>query len=35
VGGPVAGHLTATLAWMAGLLVVFVPLALRAYARRA
>lgn len=35
VGGPVAGHLTATLAWMAGLLVVFVPLALRAYSRRA
>jgi oleandomycin transport system permease protein len=35
VGGPVAGHLVATLAWMAGLLVVFVPLALRAYARRA
>ncbi|GAB1691870.1 ABC transporter permease [Krasilnikovia sp. M28-CT-15] len=35
VGGPVAGHLAVTLAWMAGLLVVFVPLALRAYARRA
>jgi oleandomycin transport system permease protein len=35
VGGPVAGHLTTTLVWMAGLLVVFVPLALRAYARRA
>jgi oleandomycin transport system permease protein len=35
VGGPVAGHLLVTLAWMAGLLVVFVPLALRAYARRA
>jgi oleandomycin transport system permease protein len=35
IGGPVAGHLAATLAWMAGLLVVFVPLALRAYARRA
>src|SRR6185312_16492174 len=35
VGGPVAGHLWATFAWMAGLLVVFVPLALRAYARRA
>ena len=29
------GHLTVTLAWMAGLLVVFVPLALRGYARRA
>ena len=35
VGGPVAHDLTLTLAWMAGLLVVFVPLALRAYARRA
>jgi len=35
VGGPVAGHLIGTLGWMAGLLVVFVPLALRAYARRA
>jgi len=35
IGGPVAGHLTVTLAWMAGLLVVFVPLALRGYARRA
>ena len=35
LGGPVAGHLMLTLAWMAGLLVVFVPLALRAYARRA
>jgi len=35
VGGPVAAHLTTTLIWMAGLLVVFVPLALRAYARRA
>ncbi|MDY7085438.1 MAG: ABC transporter permease [Actinomycetota bacterium] len=35
VGGPVAGHLLLTLAWMAGLLVLFVPLALRAYARRA
>ena len=35
LGGPVADHLLATLAWMAGLLVVFVPLALRAYARRA
>jgi oleandomycin transport system permease protein len=34
VGGPVAGHLLWTLVWMAGLLVVFVPLALRAYARR-
>jgi oleandomycin transport system permease protein len=35
IGGPVAGHLFWTLVWMAGLLVVFVPLALRAYARRA
>jgi len=35
VSGPVAGPLWQTLAWMAGLLVVFVPLALRAYARRA
>jgi len=35
LGGPVAGHLMVTLAWMAGLLLVFVPLALRAYARRA
>ncbi len=35
IGGPVADHLLFTCAWMAGLLVVFVPLALRAYARRA
>ncbi|MEV6635709.1 ABC transporter permease [Actinoplanes sp. NPDC051470] len=35
VGGPVASHLLVTLAWMAGLLIVFVPLALRAYNRRA
>ncbi len=35
VGGPVAGPLLTTLLWMAGLLVVFVPLALRGYARRA
>ncbi|MBW6434210.1 ABC transporter permease [Actinoplanes hulinensis] len=35
VGGPVAGPLTTTLLWMGGLLVVFVPLALRAYSRRA
>lgn len=34
VGGPVAHHLWITLAWMAGLLVVFVPLALRAYNKR-
>jgi oleandomycin transport system permease protein len=35
IGGPVANHLMWTLAWMATLLVVFVPLALRAYRRRA
>ncbi|MFI5890009.1 ABC transporter permease [Actinoplanes sp. NPDC051513] len=35
IGGPVASHLVWTLVWMAGLLVVFVPLALRAYSRRA
>jgi oleandomycin transport system permease protein len=34
LGGPVAAHLIWTLVWMAGLLVVFVPLALRAYGRR-
>jgi oleandomycin transport system permease protein len=34
VGGPVAWHLLWTLCWMAGLLAVFVPLALRAYNRR-
>ena len=34
-GGPVAGDLLWTLAWMAGLLAVFCPLALRAYRRRA
>jgi oleandomycin transport system permease protein len=34
VGGPVATPLMWTLIWMAGLLVVFVPLALRAYKRR-
>jgi oleandomycin transport system permease protein len=34
-GGPVAHNLWLTLAFMAGLLVVFVPLALRAYSRRA
>jgi oleandomycin transport system permease protein len=34
LGGPVAGHLFWTLVWMAGFLVVLVPLALRAYARR-
>jgi oleandomycin transport system permease protein len=35
IGGPVAGHLAWTLAWMAVLLVVFAPLAVRAYRRRA
>jgi oleandomycin transport system permease protein len=35
VGGPVTNHLLWTLLWMAILLVVFVPLALRAYRRRA
>ena len=34
LGGPVAGHVFWALVWMVGLLVVFVPLALRAYARR-
>jgi oleandomycin transport system permease protein len=35
IGGPVATDLAWTLAWMAGLLAVFVPLALRAYNRHA
>lgn len=35
VGGPVQHHLVWTLVWMAVLLVVFFPLALRAYRRRA
>ena len=35
IGGPVADSLMWTLVWMAILLVVFVPLALRAYRRRA
>jgi oleandomycin transport system permease protein len=35
VSGPVASHLGWTLLWMAILLVVFVPLALRAYRKRA
>ena len=35
IGGPVAEPLMWTLVWMAGLLVVFVPLALRSYRRRA
>jgi ABC transporter DrrB family efflux protein len=34
-GGPVAGHLGWTLVWMAVLLAVFAPLAVRAYRRRA
>jgi oleandomycin transport system permease protein len=34
LGGPVAGPLGWTVLWMAGLLAVFVPLALRGYARR-
>lgn len=34
IGGPVVGHLGWTLLWMLGLLVVFVPLALRGYRRR-
>jgi oleandomycin transport system permease protein len=35
IGGPVTSHLLWTLPWMAILLVTFVPLALRAYRRRA
>jgi oleandomycin transport system permease protein len=35
LGGPVQYHLMWTLCWMAGLLVVFFPLAMRAYRRRA
>jgi oleandomycin transport system permease protein len=35
IGGPVAHDLVWTFGWMAGLLAVFVPLALRAYRRRA
>jgi oleandomycin transport system permease protein len=35
IGGPVATNIGLTFAWMAGLLVVFVPLAMRAYKRRA
>jgi oleandomycin transport system permease protein len=35
LGGPVASNVMWTLAWMAGLLVVFMPLAVRAYRRRA
>src|SRR3954451_15571089 len=35
IGGPVVPHLWWTLLWMFGLLVVFFPLAVRAYRRRA
>jgi oleandomycin transport system permease protein len=35
IGGPVATSLMWTLAWMAILLIVFVPLALRGYRKRA
>lgn len=35
MGTPMGNHLTMTFVWMAGLLVVFFPLALRAYKRRA
>jgi oleandomycin transport system permease protein len=35
LGGPVQAHLFWTLGWMAVLLIVFVPLALRGYRRRA
>jgi oleandomycin transport system permease protein len=35
IGGPIASNLVWTLSWMAGLLVVMVPLALRAYRKRA
>jgi oleandomycin transport system permease protein len=35
IGGSVTAHLLWTLMWMAGLLAVFVPLATRAYRRRA
>jgi oleandomycin transport system permease protein len=34
LGGPVGHDLAWTFGWMAGLLAVFVPLALRAYNRR-
>ena len=34
LGGPIGSHLAWTFAWMAALLAVFVPLALRAYRRR-
>jgi oleandomycin transport system permease protein len=35
LGGPVADHLLWTCVWMAGLVVVFMPLAMRAYRRKA
>jgi oleandomycin transport system permease protein len=35
LGAPMGTHLLWTLVWMAGLLATFVPLALRAYGRRA
>jgi oleandomycin transport system permease protein len=35
LGGPVASHLLWTFAWMVGLVVVFMPLAMRAYRRKA
>lgn len=35
LGGPVAGSLGWTLLWMAGFVVVFMPLALRAYSKKA
>ena len=35
LGGPVQTNLIWTLAWMAGLLLVFFPLALRGYRRHA
>jgi oleandomycin transport system permease protein len=35
IGGPIASNLVWTLGWMAGLLIVMVPLAMRAYQRRA
>ena len=35
LGAPMGAHLNWTLGWMAGLLIVFVPLALRGYRRRA
>jgi oleandomycin transport system permease protein len=34
-GGPVADHVLWTCAWMAGLVIVFMPLAMRAYRRKA